>query len=261
MTSSVESDGSWDLVTRVQAGDREAFSDLYKIHNNQVSRFVSNRLRDRGAVEDITSETFVRALRRIDSVTNQGTDFGAWLTVIARNLVLDHVKSSRCQRETVTAEIGDADTEQDSPEQVVIRRDAAADVRRRVSQLPTDQQECIRLRYFQDLSVAETAAEMGRNEGAVKALAHRSVVGLRASMAKDARTVAPTRTAVPDPLDRARHAVAEVQQHRPDQAQQQVRAQQLARWHTDDQAAAVQSHQHDLTARADVLDPAGGERR
>ena len=51
---------------------------------------------------------------------------------------------------------------------------------------------------------------MGRNEGAVKALAHRGLVGLRASMANDARPVAPPREAVPDPLDRARHAVAEV---------------------------------------------------
>jgi hypothetical protein len=102
---------------------------------------------------------------------------------------------------------------------------------------------------------------MGRNESAVKALQHRGVVGLRASIAKDFRPAAPTREAVPDPLDRARHAVAEVAQHRAEQAQQDGRAQQLSRWHTDDQAAAHQSHRQDLTARADALDPAGGERR
>jgi RNA polymerase sigma-70 factor (ECF subfamily) len=218
-------------------------------------------MRDPALAQDLTSETFARALRRIDSVSYQGCDAGAWFTTIARNLITDHVKSSRVQRETVTAEFDDAGTDHESPEQAVIRRDVAADVRRRVSQLPTDQQECIRLRYFQELSVAETAVAMGRNEGAVKALAHRGVVGLRASMAKDSRSVASTREAVPDPLDRARHAVTEVQQHRTDQAQQQDRAQQLARWHTDDQATAVQSHQQDFTARADVLDPAGGERR
>jgi RNA polymerase sigma-70 factor (ECF subfamily) len=254
------SDG-WDLIEAAQAGDREAFGRLYSRYAPGVSRFVGSRLRDRDLAQDLTSETFARALRRIDSVSYQGRDAGAWFTTIARNLITEHVKSSRVQRETVTAEFDDAGTDHESPEQAVIRRDAAADVRRRVSQLPTDQQECIRLRYFQDLSVAETAAVMGRNEGAVKALAHRGVVRLRASMAKDSRTVAPTREAVPDPLDRARHAVAEVQQHRTDQAQQQDRAQQLARWHTDDRAAAVQSHQQDLTARADVLDPAGGERR
>jgi RNA polymerase sigma-70 factor (ECF subfamily) len=251
------SDG-WDLVDAAQQGDREAFGRLYCRYAPGVSRFVGSRLRDRDLAQDLTSETFARALRRIDSVSYQGRDAGAWFTTIARNLITDHVKSSRVQRETVTAEFTDASTDQDSPEQAVIRRDTAADVRRRVGLLPTDQQECIRLRFFQDLSIAETAAAMGRNEGAIKALQHRGVVGLRASMAKDARPGAPPREAAPDPLDRARHAVAEVQQHRAEQAQQQGRAQQVARWHTDDQITALQSGQQD---RQDLVLSAGGERR
>jgi RNA polymerase sigma-70 factor (ECF subfamily) len=246
--TAARSDG-WDLIEAAQAGDRDAYGQLYTRYAPGVSRFVGSRLRDRALAEDLTSETFARALRRIDSVSDQGCDAGAWFTTIARNLITDHVKSSRVQRETVTAEFDDASTDdrQESPEQAVIRRDTAADVRRRVSQLPTDQQECIRLRYFQELSVAETAAVLGRNEGAVKALAHRGVLGLRASMAKDARPV-PLREAVPDPLDRARHAVTEVQHHRADHAHQQGRAQQLARWHTDDQAAA---RQQDLALTAE----------
>jgi RNA polymerase sigma-70 factor (ECF subfamily) len=243
----------WDLVDAAQQGDREAFGRLYSRYAPGVSRFVGSRLRDRGLAQDVTSETFARALRRIDSVSYQGRDAGAWFTTIARNLITDHVKSSRVQRETVTADITDASTDQDTPEQAVIRRDTAADVRRRVAQLPTDQQQCIRLRFFQDLSIAETAAAMGRGEGAIKALQHRGVLGLRASMAKDARG-----EAVPDPLDRARHAVSEVQQHRADQAQQQDRTQQLARWHTDDQITALQSGQQD---RQDLVFTAGGERR
>jgi RNA polymerase sigma-70 factor, ECF subfamily len=258
--TAARSDG-WDLIGAAQAGDREAFGRLYSRYAPGVSRFVGSRLRDRHLAQDLTSETFARALRRIDSVSYQGRDAGAWFTTIARNLVLDHVKSHRYQREQTTAEITDARADQDTPEQAVIKQDTTADVRRRVAQLPTDQQECIRLRFFNELSVAETAAAMGRNEGAVKALQHRGVLGLRASMTKDARAAAPPREAVPDPLDRARHAVAEVQQHRADQAHQQDRAQQLARWHTDDHANAHQSHRQDLTTRADALDPAGGERR
>jgi RNA polymerase sigma-70 factor (ECF subfamily) len=243
--TAARSDG-WDLIAAAQQGDRDAFGRLYSRYAPGVSRFVGSRLRDRALAQDLTSETFARALRRIDSVSDQGRDAGAWFTTIARNLITDHVKSSRVQRETVTAEFDDAsiDDRQESPEQAVIRTQAAADVRRRVAQLPTDQQECIRLRYFQDLSVAETAAVMGRNDGAVKALAHRGLEGLRASMAKDARRVAPTRQAVPDPLDRARHAVAEVQQHQAGHATE-GRAQQLARWHADDQTAAQQSQHQD----------------
>ncbi len=246
--TAARSDG-WDLIEAAQAGDRDAFGSLYARYAPGVSRFVGSRMRDRALAEDLTSETFARALRRIDSVSYQGRDAGAWFTTIARNLVLDHVKSHRYQREQTTAEITDARDDQDTPEQAVIKNDTAADVRRRVGQLPTDQQACIRLRFFQDLSVAETAAAMGRNEGAVKALQHRGLLGLRASMAKDARpAAAPMREAVPDPLDRARHAVAEVQQHRADQAQQDGRAQQLARWHTDDQTA---NRRQDLALTAD----------
>jgi RNA polymerase sigma-70 factor (ECF subfamily) len=248
--TAARSDG-WDLIEAAQAGDRDAYGQLYTRYAPGVSRFVGSRMRDRALAEDLTSETFARALRRIDSVSYRGRDAGAWFTTIARNLITDHVKSSRTQRETVTAEFDDAHTDQDTPEQAVIRRDTAADVRRRVGQLPTDQQECIRLRYFQDLSVAETAAVMGRNDGAVKALAHRGIEGLRASMAKDARTVAPTREAAPDPLDRARHAVAEVAQHRAEQTQPDGRTQQLGRWHADDQAAGRQSGQQDRALTAE----------
>jgi RNA polymerase sigma-70 factor (ECF subfamily) len=258
--TAARSDG-WDLIEAAQAGDREAFGQLYSRYAPGVSRFVGSRLRDRHLAQDLTSETFARALRRIDSVSYQGRDAGAWFTTIARNLITDHVKSSRVQRETVTAEIDDAGTDHESPEQAVIRTETAADVRRRVGALPTDQQECIRLRYLQELSVAETAVVMGRNESAVKALQHRGVVALRASIAKDSRPAAPTREAVPDPLDRARHAVAAARHHLAEQAQQDGRAQQLSRWHTDDQATAHQSHRQDLTARADALDPAGSERR
>ena len=261
--TAARSDG-WDLIEAAQAGDRDAFGRLYARYAPGVSRFVGSRTGDRMLAEDLTSETFTRALRRIDSVSYQGRDVGAWFTTIARNLITDHMKSSRYQLDRSTADIADADDHHDSPEQSVIKRDTAADVRRRVEQLPTDQQQCLRLRYWQELSVAETAAAMGRSDAAVKALQHRGVLGLRAAMAKDNWPPTPPRQAAPDPLDRARNAVATVQQHRGGQTHQQGRAQQLARWHTDDQTASLGSDHENRQVRladtADVLDPAGGKR-
>ncbi len=117
---------------------------------------------------------------------------GAWFTTIARNLVLDHVKCSRHRLETVTAEITDARASDASPEQAVIAQETTADLHRHVAALSADQQECIRRRFWEELSVAETAAAMGRGEGAVKALQHRAIVGLRAAMTGDNTTpVAP----------------------------------------------------------------------
>jgi RNA polymerase sigma-70 factor (ECF subfamily) len=232
----------WDLVAAAQAGDRDAFGELYAQYAGGVSRFVGNRLRDRGAVEDLTSETFVRALRRIDSVCDQGRDVGAWFTTIARNLVLDHVKSSRHRLETTTAEVADADTHQDSPEQAAITKETTAELHRHVARLPTAQQECIRRRFWEELSVAETAVAMDRGEGAVKALTHRAIVGLRASLTGRPAVVPVTRQRqTPDPLARAQQAVAEVAQHVADADPASIesdRAEQLARWHADDQTAA-----------------------
>src|ERR1700712_92083 len=85
----------WALVHRAQQGDAEAFGQLYDHYVTLVHRYAYHRVGDRATAEDITSETFLRALRRIDSLTFQGRDVGAWLVTIARNIIFDHVKSSR----------------------------------------------------------------------------------------------------------------------------------------------------------------------
>lgn len=170
-----EPGGTWDLVRAAQEGDRSAFALLYDKYVDVVFRYVLFRVGDRELAEDVTSETFLRALRRITSVTYQGRDVGAWFVTIARNLVLDHVKSSRFRLEVTTAEVDESKRVESGPEQQVLSRATRAALLECVSQLGADQRECIVLRFLQGLSVAETAAVMARNEGAVKALQHRAV--------------------------------------------------------------------------------------
>ncbi|MEU2347213.1 sigma-70 family RNA polymerase sigma factor [Modestobacter sp. NPDC049651] len=165
----------WELVRRAQAGDAEGFGQLYDRYVDVVFRFLVHRVGDRATAEDFTSETFVRALRRIDSLTFQGRDVGAWLITIARNIVLDHVKSSRYRLEVSTADMRDADRATDGPEDAVLQGLTNEVLLAGVQRLSGDQRECIVLRFLQGLSVAETAAAMGKKEGAVKALQHRAV--------------------------------------------------------------------------------------
>jgi RNA polymerase sigma-70 factor, ECF subfamily len=180
-TSATEPAGSevdtaaWELVAAAQQGDQNAFGQLYDRYVDVVFRFVLFRVGDRPLAEDLTSETFLRALRRISSVSYQGRDVGAWFVTIARNLVLDHVKSSRYRLEMTTADILDSSADDRGPEHEVVEEATATELMRCVAQLGRDQQECIMLRFMQGLSVSETAAMMGRNEGAVKALQHRAV--------------------------------------------------------------------------------------
>jgi RNA polymerase sigma-70 factor (ECF subfamily) len=165
----------WALVRRAQDGDAEAFGQLYDHYVTMVYRYVYHRVGDRATAEDVTSETFVRALRRIDSLSFQGRDVGAWLVTIARNIVLDHVKSSRYRLEVATADMRDADRATDGPEDAVIAHLTNQQLLECVRQLGAEQQECIVLRFLQGLSVAETAEIMGKKDGAIKALQHRAV--------------------------------------------------------------------------------------
>jgi RNA polymerase sigma-70 factor (ECF subfamily) len=157
------------LVELAQQGDVEAFGLVYDHYVDPVYRYVYYRLGNHQQAEDLTSETFLRALRRLDSYTWQGKDFGAWLTTIARNLVADHVKSSRFRLEISTAEMLDADQVEDGIEDSVV--DA-------LRTLKSEQQECVVLRFLQGLSVAETAEVMGRSTGAVKQLQLRALRAL-----------------------------------------------------------------------------------
>ena len=111
----------WALVRQAQDGDAEAFGRLYDHYVTMVHRYLLHRVGDRAQAEDFTSETFVRALRRIDSLSFQGRDVGAWLVTIARNIVRDHVKSSRFRLEVTTADMRDADRVTDGPEDAVVQ--------------------------------------------------------------------------------------------------------------------------------------------
>ena len=163
------------LVDRAREGDAEAFGSLYDLYRGMVFRYTYGRVGSRSLAEDLTSETFVRALRGIRGFTWRGKDFGAWLTTIARNLVLDHYKASRTRLEITTDSMSAHDTVAPSPEGTVLAALAGRDLLDALSVLPRAQRECLVLRFLQDLSIAETAAVLDRSEGAVKQLQLRAL--------------------------------------------------------------------------------------
>jgi RNA polymerase sigma-70 factor, ECF subfamily len=172
----------WALVERAQRGDAEAFGLIYDRYMDTVFRFIYFRVGSRPLAEDLTADTFLRALKRIGSFTWQGRDLGAWLVTIARNLVADHFKSGRYRLEVTTGDVLDADKAErgpeGSPEAAVVDHITNVALLRAVKQLNPEQQECIVLRFLHGFSVAETAQAMGKNEGAIKALQYRAVRAL-----------------------------------------------------------------------------------
>lgn len=171
------------LATAARAGDRDAFAELYRLHHREVLAFVRSRIGCRHLAEDIVSETFIRALRAIDGFTWSGGGFCAWLITIARNLLADHYKSSRHRRESVTCELSDADWIACDTEDLVLDRLAAETVRAAVECLNPLQRACIEARFLNQLSVAETAELLHRDERAIKTLQYRAT----RSLARDIR--------------------------------------------------------------------------
>lgn len=164
------------LVNLAREGDAEAFGQIYDLYVDTVFHYVYYRTSDRGLAEDLTSETFLRAWRRIDTFVWQGRDIGAWLVRISRNLLFDHMKSSRYKLEMSTADLVEpSKSDSKSTEDLVISAAVTAELLDHIKELSADQQECLVLRFFEGMSVAETAAIMGKQVGAVKALQHRAV--------------------------------------------------------------------------------------
>jgi len=171
-----------DLIARARDGDRQAFGELYRIHSPFLFRFVSYRVPNHAMAEDIVSTTFTKALGRIGSFTNTGTSIAAWFATIARNLIADYYKSSRYHRETLTGDVlgGDLVDNGHAPDAVLIEREMAAAIRLAVKILTAEQLQVVELKYFRGLADAEIAAVIGKDVGAVKALAMRARRAMRA---------------------------------------------------------------------------------
>lgn len=175
------------LVDLARNGDTEAFGQLYDHYVTSIYRLAYYRLSSRQLAEDITAETFVRALRSISTFTWQGKDFGAWLTTIARNLIIDHFKSSRQRLELVVDAVPDRTDAEPGPEAEVLASLSSADLMRAVQALPAEQRDCILMRFMEGLSIAETAQVLDRSEGAIKQLQLRAVRNLAKSLTTGVR--------------------------------------------------------------------------
>ncbi|MFE5258284.1 RNA polymerase sigma factor [Streptomyces coelicoflavus] len=178
------------LVARAVAGDREAFAALYNAHRDDVLRYLTRRTGNRHLAEDLTQDVFLRAMRRIDTfVPRNASSFVAWLMTIARNIHLDHLKLHRVQKEVPVDQVDDESTDPSAEASAMRGLDvveAAATVTAALAVLTPQQRECVRLRFFAELSGPETAARMGKGLPAVKTLQFRALRIMRSALSETA---------------------------------------------------------------------------
>jgi len=166
------------LVDLARSGDKEAFGLLFDHYHAAVYRFLYYRTRSHQLAEDLTSETFFRALRSMSGFRWQGKDFGAWLMTIARNLCTDHFKAGRTRLEVTTEDMGAHDDSTEGPESAVLASLTNELLMEALTRLPDEQRDCLVMRFLQGFSIAETAEALERSDGAVKQLQLRGVRNL-----------------------------------------------------------------------------------
>lgn len=162
------------LLVEAAQKDPSRFGELYEAHFERIYAYAVRRLHDRQEAEDVTSEVFQQALANLARFEWRGVPFAAWLIRIASNAIAD--RWQRRQRERSLP------PPQDRPEPALDEVEQHARLFRLVGRLPADQRRVIEMRFVEQKTIKEIAAELGRSEGAVKQLQFRGIEGLRARM-------------------------------------------------------------------------------
>lgn len=167
-----------DLIRRA-AADGDAFGELYTRYVRRIYSYIYYRTGDHNEAEDLTARVFQRALHHMGSYRDQGVPFSAWLYRIAHNLVANWHRD-RSRRPIVPLDerlVASGASAQ--PEAQAVRKEEQRQMLDVVRTLPADRQELLILKFVDHLSNAEIGEIMGRSEGAIKSLYHRTLSSLR----------------------------------------------------------------------------------
>ena len=155
------------LVARYTEGDNKAFDELLARYQSKLFNYIYFIVRNQEVAEDIFQETFVKAIVTIQQgrYTASGK-FGAWLTRIAHNMIIDGFRQERNENTISNDEsevdlLNDADLCDDNVEMQMVNEQTLSDVRRLMDALPDNQREVVYMRYYQDLSFKEIAEITG----------------------------------------------------------------------------------------------------
>jgi RNA polymerase sigma-70 factor (ECF subfamily) len=172
------------LVTEARNGDSWAFGMIFDHYHDSIYRFIASRVQRPADAEDLTQLVFVKALEALPRYESRGIPFGGWLFRLARNAVIDHVRTRHDHSELdslIEAAHGDA-----GPDEIAVVRQELDAVGLALAGLTDEQREAIELRFFAGLSAREAAVAMGKQEGTVRGLQFRAIASMRRQLGIDA---------------------------------------------------------------------------
>lgn len=168
---------SEDFLRRAKQREPSAWASIYEEFSSKIYRYVFFKVGNRHVAEDITEMVFLRGLESIDKYEWRGLPFSSWLFRIAHNLVIDQKRKGIEDKELPLEEAflsPEVDLESRAEKNLALEQVVKA-----MKNLTGLQREVIELRFGSELSTAEIARILGKNEGAIKALQHSAILKLR----------------------------------------------------------------------------------
>jgi RNA polymerase sigma-70 factor (ECF subfamily) len=168
-----------EALSRAAQGDREAFGVLYDRYVGRIYNYIYYRTGNQHDAEDLTSRVFTRAMKHITNYQDRGVPFSAWLYRIAHNLVANWHRDNSRKQEVALDDSYWISSDIEMPENILVRVEEQEALLEVIHDLPEDRQFLLILKFVEHLSNAEIGRIMGRTEGAVKSLYHRTLLSLR----------------------------------------------------------------------------------
>jgi len=165
--------------------DLKNFTFLYEKYVKAVFRYAYNRSgRNREIAEDITSETFVKAIEKFQTFNFRDKPFVTWLYTIAHNLIVDHYRSKRSQNISFDSLNVQPSEQSDEIIDTLSKDELKRIVQDKAKELPDDVRNIFTLRYTESLTFGQVAKLLGKSEGSVKMKYYRGLDLLKSLIAK-----------------------------------------------------------------------------
>lgn len=181
---------SHSTIKAAQAGDRDAFEQIYDAYFERIARYAARRVLDHDAAQDISAHIWLKVVDKLGSFTWQHEHaFTGWIFRIANNEVNTYfrkgAKYKRVNFEDVAHSLVDENTEEQrrSFEQSMERNPQYLSLHKHIASLSRKQQDIIHLYYFERLSYKEIAIALNMRNGAVRMNISRALANLHAQLA------------------------------------------------------------------------------
>ena len=167
------------ILTRAVQGDSQAFGIIYERYVSRIYNYIYYRTGNHHDAEDLTARVFYRAIRSIVNYQDRGLPISAWLYRIAHNLVANWHRDRSRRPEIVLDDTIPLHIPTEHPEVTLMQTEEQERLLRLIRKLPAERQQLIILKFVDHMSNSEIGEIMGRTEGAVKSLYHRTLLALR----------------------------------------------------------------------------------